>query len=78
MTRWALARSLREFFQADAHGAAAVYLFGSAARGTARPDSDVDVGLLLASPPPPTLDDHPSTWRMRSSARLDDVSMSCS
>src|SRR3954469_1067131 len=56
MTAPALARSLREFFEADAHGAAAVYLFGSAARGTAGADSDVDIGLLLANPPPPTLD----------------------
>jgi uncharacterized protein len=59
MTGSDLARSLREFFAADAHGAAAVYLFGSAARGTAGPYSDVDIGLLLASPPPPTLDGQP-------------------
>jgi predicted nucleotidyltransferase len=35
---------------------AAVYLFGSAARGTARIDSDVDVAVLLHNPPPRTLD----------------------
>lgn len=32
-----------------------MYLFGSAARGEARPDSDVDVGVLYAVEPPPTL-----------------------
>jgi len=34
---------------------AAVYLFGSTARGTARADSDVDVAVLFHSPPPRTL-----------------------
>lgn len=33
----------------------AVYLFGSFARGTARADSDVDLGVLLTKPPPATL-----------------------
>jgi hypothetical protein len=33
----------------------AAYLYGSRARGTARPDSDVDVAILLAAPPAPTL-----------------------
>jgi predicted nucleotidyltransferase len=28
-----------------------VYLFGSAANGRARPDSDVDIAFLAASPP---------------------------
>lgn len=32
-----------------------VYLFGSHARRTARPESDVDVGLLYESPPESTL-----------------------
>ena len=35
----------------------AAYLFGSVARGTATPDSDVDVGILLSSEPSGTLDD---------------------
>jgi hypothetical protein len=56
MTGSALARSLRMFFDTDSHGAAAVYLFGSTARGEAGSDSDVDIGLLLATPPGPTLD----------------------
>lgn len=34
----------------------AVYLFGSHARGDARPNSDVDVAVLFASRPPSTLD----------------------
>jgi uncharacterized protein len=33
----------------------AVYLFGSAGRGTDGAGSDVDVGLLLRTDPPPTL-----------------------
>ena len=33
----------------------AAYLYGSRARGTARPDSDVDVAILLTAPPAPTL-----------------------
>jgi predicted nucleotidyltransferase len=33
----------------------AVYLYGSRARGTASPTSDVDLGVLLASAPPATL-----------------------
>jgi predicted nucleotidyltransferase len=32
-------------------GVVAVYLFGSVARGTARTDSDVDVGVLYETPP---------------------------
>ena len=32
-------------------GVAAVYLFGSVARGTDRADSDVDIGVLFEQPP---------------------------
>jgi hypothetical protein len=46
---------LRAFFGEDPRGALAVYLFGSVARGTSRPDSDVDVGVLFAVEPPRTL-----------------------
>jgi len=52
-------RELRRFFERDRHGAAAVYLFGSWARGEARADSDVDVGVLFAEDPPPTFDGLP-------------------
>jgi predicted nucleotidyltransferase len=41
--------------RAEAEGIAAAYLFGSVARGTARPDSDVDVGVLYSVDPPKTL-----------------------
>jgi predicted nucleotidyltransferase len=34
---------------------AAVYLFGSTARGTARDGSDIDVAVLFDAPPPRTL-----------------------
>lgn len=47
---------LRSYFEADPRGAVAVYLFGSVARGEARSKSDVDVGVLLDSLPPATLD----------------------
>jgi len=48
--------ALRAFFRARHEGIAAVYLFGSEARGTSREDSDVDVGILFAAPPASTLD----------------------
>lgn len=51
----AIEARLRSFFKEDPRGAVAVYLFGSVARGEARPDSDVDVGVLFASDPPATL-----------------------
>jgi len=47
--------TLRDFFAADHHGAAVVYLFGSVARGTATRRSDVDVGVLFEKDPPKTL-----------------------
>lgn len=48
---------LRQFLAANAgqEGIAAAYLFGSVARGTAGPGSDVDVGILYAEDPPRTL-----------------------
>jgi predicted nucleotidyltransferase len=46
---------LRAYF-ADAPGdVLAAYVFGSEARGEARPGSDVDVGVLLGRRPPATL-----------------------
>jgi predicted nucleotidyltransferase len=40
-------------------GVVAVYLFGSQARGTASPASDVDVAILYTEPPPRSLDGLP-------------------
>jgi len=50
-------RRLRELFKARAaaEGIAAAWIFGSVARGSARPDSDVDVGVLFREDPPLTL-----------------------
>jgi predicted nucleotidyltransferase len=52
----AIEARLNAFFEEDPRGAVAAYLFGSFARGEARPDSDVDVGILFATVPPATLD----------------------
>jgi len=52
-----LANTLGELLAARAEdeGIAAAWLFGSVARGTARPDSDVDLGILYREDPPRTL-----------------------
>jgi predicted nucleotidyltransferase len=49
---------LRELLtaRAEREGIAAAYLFGSVARGTQGPGSDVDVGVLYSEDPPATLD----------------------
>jgi hypothetical protein len=52
----AIEARLRAFFEEDRRGATSAYLFGSVARGEARPDSDVDVGVLFDTAPPATLD----------------------
>ena len=49
-----LVTKLQSFFAADPHGALFVYLFGSEARGQARPSSDVDVGVFFEKDPEPT------------------------
>ena len=51
-----VATALHGFFSSRRDGIAAVYLFGSEARGTPRKDSDVDVGILFDRAPPATLD----------------------
>lgn len=48
-------QDLRQFFAANPPGIVAVYLFGSVARDTAGPHSDIDVGVLYAATPPSTL-----------------------
>jgi predicted nucleotidyltransferase len=52
----AIAAAVTTFFEEDSRTAVAVYLFGSVARGEAREDSDVDVGVLFEKEPPSTLD----------------------
>ena len=54
-----LERRLREYFAGDHEGIAAAYLFGSVARGTAGPGSDVDVAVLYEVNPPATLEGLP-------------------
>jgi predicted nucleotidyltransferase len=44
---------------AGVDGVVAVYLFGSVAAGTDTPSSDVDLGVLYATPPAPALDAGP-------------------
>lgn len=53
----AVERQLTELLEscAERHGIAAAWLFGSMARGTAGPESDVDVAVLLSEDPPRTL-----------------------
>ena len=53
-------RQLARFFAGRETGeAAAVYLFGSVARGDDRPGSDVDLGILYRRDPPPTFEGLP-------------------
>lgn len=47
-----IADRLRAHFRCHPDGLAAVYLYGSRARGTERAGSDVDLGLLFAETPP--------------------------
>ena len=50
---------LAAYFERHTRGIAAVYLFGSTARGTAGADSDVDLGILYSQTPPRILDGQP-------------------
>lgn len=54
----AVENKLREYLGAHAEreGIAAAWLFGSVARGTQHPGSDVDVGILYSEDPPLTLE----------------------
>ena len=55
MVRAALERKVRDVVESASAEVLAVYLYGSRARGTASPESDVDLGVLLRSAPPPSL-----------------------
>lgn len=59
MVQRRLDRAIERFFQRDPHGAVCAYLFGSRARGTARPESDVDLAVLLKTAPPRTFEGLP-------------------
>lgn len=54
-----IAQPLSDFFLARSEDIAAVYLYGSFARGTARADSDLDIGILLKIIPQATLESQP-------------------
>ncbi|MHC4955807.1 MAG: type VII toxin-antitoxin system MntA family adenylyltransferase antitoxin [Planctomycetota bacterium] len=54
MDRDAVASCVRRVL-ADHDAVAAAYLFGSVAKRTSKPDSDVDVAVLYDRPPPSTL-----------------------
>lgn len=57
----AIVSQLRRLLPEHGGDLAAAWLFGSTARGTARPDSDVDVAVLPAAEGPPrTLDELPA------------------
>lgn len=50
---------MRRFFESRLKGIAAVYVFGSHARGDAQPGSDLDIGILFETPPPSTMEGQP-------------------
>ena len=64
-----LEQHLCEFFQSRPE-VCSVYLFGSRAAGTARADSDIDVGLLYFQPPAATLTSMPFGDEAQLSAEL--------
>lgn len=56
MDTHSVVEALRAYFDTRSDGIVCAWLFGSVARGTARPDSDVDIAILCERDPPPTLD----------------------
>jgi len=52
----AVLQQLQTFFDHDHVGIVCVYMYGSVARGEAGGASDIDVAILYAQEPPPTLD----------------------
>lgn len=51
-----IVEQLRDYFSSHHAELLCVYLFGSTARGKARPGSDVDIAVLYPKEPPATLD----------------------
>lgn len=49
-----VSRAIREVLKNE-EDVVAAYLYGSTARGTRRPDSDLDLGILVGGEPPKTL-----------------------
>jgi uncharacterized protein len=62
--------TLRRFFVSTPSALCAAYLFGSQARGDARPDSDVDVAVLYTRTPPSTLEGAPFDLEAQLEAEL--------
>lgn len=63
------ARIIADYYRDEA-GIAAVYLFGSVARGTAGSSSDVDIAVLYETPPPAELMAQPFDDEAELSERL--------
>ena len=61
---------VRSFFETNPDGVIAVYLFGSFARGSERPESDVDVAVLYADAPAKTFDGLPLALEERLERQL--------
>ena len=59
MDRATVEETLRAFLAREDHGVVAAYLFGSIARGTPRPGSDVDIAVLYGGAPPTSLAELP-------------------
>lgn len=65
MLREQIVPVLRRWFAEHPCGLVAAYLFGSVARGQERPDSDVDVGVVLAATRTLALEDLDRIARMQ-------------
>lgn len=70
MVRPAVDQALRKFFGRAGPDVLAVYLYGSEARGTATPASDIDLAILYARPARRTLDALPLDMEAELERRL--------
>jgi len=71
MDREQIERAVRDVLATEGRGIAAVYLFGSVARGTDRPGSDIDLAILYRKPPGPSLAELPLELEAALEARLE-------